>query len=84
MADKSARRPGLCLRFLDMNCFGSTEKQAKEQKHFARDAEATEKKREAKPQPGRRVGGKPNPRQVRGMTLKNVDNKGTEVSSSAG
>ena len=68
MAYKTARKPGLCLRFLDIEQpiapqhelfqkdgeTGLPKKiSGKEQKHFERDAEATEKKREAKPQPGK-------------------------------
>ena len=39
--------------------------------------EAIEKKREAKPQTGKRTGGKPKPRPARGMTSKHADQQGT-------
>ena len=54
------------------------------QKQLKKDAEATEEKRKAKLQTGKKTGGKANPRQVRRMTLKNVNKKGTEVSSRDG
>ena len=54
----------------------------KEQQKRKKDVEAMEgieKKREAKPQTGKRTGGKPKPRPARGMTSKHAEQQGTET-----
>ena len=98
MAYKLTRRTGTSLRFSDIEqpnappyeifredeITGLPKNISREEQQLKKEAEAAEKKHKAKPQTAKRTGGKTNPRQDRGMTLKNADNKGseTEVSSS--